>query len=193
MDKVKAFEPELSLIKDVLIKEFAINAIKILPDYFFETPASSTGKYHPAYSLGNGGLLRHSKAAVRIAVELARLEWWHFSDEEVDLALVALMLHDGWKHGEQYGKYSIAEHPTVATFALENNEDLQQKRVITDDQFQTIVSCIKTHMGQWVTHPRTQEVILQKPQTPLQKFVHLSDYIASRKCLTMEFDVPLSR
>jgi len=193
MDKVKAFEPEINLIKNKLIKEFVINAIQTIPNHFFEAAASSTGKYHPAYTLGKGGLLRHTKAAVRIAVELSRLEWWHFSNDEVDLALGALILHDGWKYGEEYSKYSLAEHPTFATFALKNNGDLQQKRIITEEQFQTIVDCIETHTGQWVEHPRTHEIILEKPKTPLQKFVHLADYIASRKCLTMEFDVPLSR
>ena len=101
MDKIKAFEPELSFIKDQLIRQFVENAIEIMPDYFFEVGASSTGKYHPVYSLGEGGLLRHTKSAIRIAIELSRLEWWHFTDEEVDLAIVALVLHDGWKHGKE--------------------------------------------------------------------------------------------
>ena len=44
--------------------------IELLPNYFFEVPASSTGKYHPEFALGDGGLIRHTKVAVRIAYEL---------------------------------------------------------------------------------------------------------------------------
>ena len=44
--------------------------IDSLPDYFFEVAAASTGKYHPKYAQGEGGLVRHTKAAVKIAYEL---------------------------------------------------------------------------------------------------------------------------
>ena len=70
MDKVKCFEDEIKLLKIKKVKDACSKMIELLPDYFFEVPASSTGKYHPEYALGDGGLLRHSKAAARIAYEL---------------------------------------------------------------------------------------------------------------------------
>ena len=69
MDYEKEFEMELSYINDKKIKEALLKVIKLLPDYWFTIPASSTGKYHPEYALGDGGLLRHSKAAMRIGFE----------------------------------------------------------------------------------------------------------------------------
>ena len=68
--KSDVFKTELNYIKDSEIREKAIKAINLLPDYFFEVPASSTGKYHPTFSQGEGGLVRHTKAAVNIANEL---------------------------------------------------------------------------------------------------------------------------
>jgi len=70
MEKVEHFKNELEYIKDPKIREFTEKAIEDMPDYFFEATSSSSGKYHPSYALGNGGLLRHTRAAVRIAVEL---------------------------------------------------------------------------------------------------------------------------
>ena len=64
------FKNEINYIKNDRIKNSLITMINKLPDYFFLVPASSTGKYHPDYALGEGGLLRHTKAAVRIAHEL---------------------------------------------------------------------------------------------------------------------------
>ena len=52
MNKVEEFEVELGYIKDETILEDCRTMIGALPDYFFLVPASSTGKYHPSYSLG---------------------------------------------------------------------------------------------------------------------------------------------
>ena len=70
MEKTKIFEPEIKLIKDERLRNNLEIIINNLPDYFFIVPASSTGKYHPAFSLGEGGLLRHSKVAFRIGLDL---------------------------------------------------------------------------------------------------------------------------
>ena len=67
MMKIDYFKTEIGYIKNLeYVEDFKI-LIGLLPDYFFRVAASSTGKYHPAFSLGEGGLLRHTKAAVRIA------------------------------------------------------------------------------------------------------------------------------
>jgi len=49
------FAEELSLIRTEYIKKFLGYCIDNLPDYFFRVAASSSGKYHPEYALGNGG------------------------------------------------------------------------------------------------------------------------------------------
>lgn len=188
MNKVKEFENELKYIKDESIRKFAEKTIKKLPDYFFEVPASSTGKYHPAYSLGSGGLLRHTRSAIRIAIELFQL--MKFSQEEEDLIIVALMFHDGWKHGESHSKWVLSDHPTVAKYQIEN---IEFDHELSGEQIEFIAGCIHSHMGQWNYDYKTKQEILPKPQSRCQKFVHLADYLASRKCLTMEFDIPVKR
>ena len=51
---------------------------------------------------------------------------------------------------------------------------------------------VLTHMGQWNLNYSTGEIFAPKPQTQEQMFVHLCDYLASRKCLEMNFDIPYS-
>ena len=68
--KQEKFMQEINYIKNEKYRENAKILIEGLPDYFFSVPASSTGKYHPKFSSGDGGLVRHTKAAVRIAYEL---------------------------------------------------------------------------------------------------------------------------
>ena len=68
--KTDCFFEELNYIKDENIKKSTEVMISKIPDYFFKIEAASTGKYHPEYACGEGGLVRHTKAVVRIAVEL---------------------------------------------------------------------------------------------------------------------------
>jgi hypothetical protein len=191
MNKVEAFAQELPYIYNQSIRGFVKNALEIVPDYFFSIPASSTGKYHPSYTHGEGGLVRHTRAAVRIALELFRMEEYNFSSDEKDVILASLILHDGWKNGLNNSSFTVTEHPKVAAFAISNRE------LITaglDDKFVGMIQDnISTHMGQWTKDFKTGQEILTKPTTKMQKFVHLCDYLASRKCLEMNFDVPMAR
>ena len=70
MNKKELFIDEINYLKNDDIKKSVAILIEMLPDYFFHEAASSTGKYHPKYALGDGGLLRHTKAACYIAHEL---------------------------------------------------------------------------------------------------------------------------
>ena len=108
MNKSLKFSKELEYIKSEKIKNACQKMIELLPDYFFEVPASSTGKYHPEYALGEGGLLRHTKAAVRIAYELLNDPCIgdKYTQDEKDLMIMALILHDGLKSGLNHEKYT---------------------------------------------------------------------------------------
>jgi 23S rRNA maturation-related 3'-5' exoribonuclease YhaM len=181
----KYFEEELKYIKDKRIRENLIIMINKLPEYFFEVPASSTGKYHPDFSLGEGGLLRHTKAAVRIAVELFNDSALNnFTQNEKDLIIFAITLHDGLKSGLQKSEYTLFEHPILmSNYIKENKKDL----TLENDELNLICRCIETHMGPWTTNYKGEDV-LSPPKDKYQRFVHMCDYLASRKFLDIKFD-----
>lgn len=180
--KLQHFSTELGFIEREDIRKETENLIGLLPDYFFSVPASSTGKYHPDYALENEGLLRHTQAAVRIAHELLRLEMFNGLSEKKDFIYAALILHDGLKHGKDHSPYSVANHPLLAAnFIVEHCESLEIGEEIAD--------LVATHMGQWNTDYRNGLEIMQKPSTKAQSFVHLCDYLASRKFLEFNFGV----
>ena len=101
MNKVEVFSKELSYIKNKNYIESAKKMIELLPDYFFSIPASSTGKYHPEFAQGDGGLVRHTKVAVRMCYELTNNNsiGYSFTSDEKDLMMIALIMHDGCKSG----------------------------------------------------------------------------------------------
>ena len=179
------FDKELTYIKNERIKRSLITMINKLPEYFFEVPASSTGKYHPNYALGNMGLVRHTKAAVRIAHELLLNESLNnFTNDEKDLIIMALCLHDGLKSGLKKSEYTLFEHPILmANYLIENKDDLE----LTEDEINFVSDAIKTHMGPWTTNYQGEDV-LEPPKSKSQRFVHMCDYLASRKFLEVPFD-----
>jgi len=187
-EKIEAFKLELSLIKDERVREFAQKAIETLPDYFFIMPASTTGKYHPSYAIGDGGLLRHTKAAVAIATDLFVLEEYNFEGNIKDLIIAALILHDGWKKGDGSTQWTVNVHPEFAINELSRTPELFA--ILTSDEVEIITCSIHSHMGKWNTD-RSGNEILPKPKTKYEKFVHLVDYLASRKRLEVNFDIPI--
>ena len=182
MEKVNYFDKEYTYIKDDKIRDDLKQLVNGLPDYFFEVPASSTGKYHPKFALGNGGLLRHTKVAVRIAYELLSNPGLNnFMDREKDLIIVAVLLHDGFKSGLVKENYTRFDHPLLAAQYVSENSALPKEDI------ELIVDMISSHMGIWTTDYNGNEV-LPKPKDKYQRFVHMCDYVASRKFLNVDFD-----
>jgi len=161
------FDEEIDYIEDRKLRKLAKRLVEGMPSYFFDIPASSSGKYHPQYALGEGGLYRHTKAAVRIAISLLNLE--QHAGLPKDHIIIALIVHDAFKQGAERTDRTVTEHPWLSSNYV-RNFDYKNKNDLS-----LIASLIESHMGQWTGD------ILPKPETDAQKFVHLCDYIASRK------------
>lgn len=186
MEKSKYFLKELNYIQENKLKESAMKLIEELPEYFFEVAASSTGKYHPGYALGEGGLLRHTKAAVRFAHELLEDPsiGEKYTPHEKDLMLIGIMVHDGLKQGKIKDTYTKFEHPIlIANLIEEKGEDLG----FSKEDIAFLKAVVSSHMGPWTTNAYSSTV-LPAPKTKYENFVHMCDYLASRKCFSLSFD-----
>ena len=183
--KEDLFIDEYKYIKDKKYVDNLKIMINLLPDYFFEVPASSTGKYHPEFSLGRGGLLRHSKFAAKLAYEMYQDEsiTGVFSDSEKDLMIFAILIHDGLKSGLKKEEYTRFDHPILMANYIRDNKD---KLTLTKGEIEFIATCIETHMGPWITNYKGEEV-LRKPVNKYQKFVHMCDFLASRKFINTKY------
>ena len=183
MDKKEVFNAELNYIKNEKIRNSAETMVSLLPDYFFVEPASSTGKYHPMYATGKAGLVRHTKAAVRIAIELFGI--YKLDDETKDLIVFSLILHDGLKKNIEEERYTRFDHPLLIANYIKDNKD---KLELTDEQIERVSKMISSHMGKWNTNEYNPGIVLPVPKTMEEKFVHMCDYLASRKSIELRFD-----
>jgi len=185
MNKHEVFLKEINYIKDSEYRKNVKILLDLLPDYFYEIPASSTGKYHPSYTLGNGGLVRHTKTVVRIGYELSKNQTigYKFTEREKDLIIIALLLHDGLKHGIDGKKYAF-DHPIIVADFIRENKD---KTTLNDEDIEFIASTIEPHMGEWNIDYFGNE-LLPLPKNRYQRFVHMCDFLASRKFINVDFD-----
>ena len=172
------------------IKEFAGYVKRLIPEYFFSVPASSTGKYHPACDLGEGGLLRHTILVTKELIAITSIESTQqllgLSRRAIDLMIVACMLHDslksGWQEDFEKNKYTKFEHPILAANMVRGMVGF-----LSNDDLNFIAHCIESHMGQW-NDSTYSNVVLQKPSDKYQWLVHLADYLASRRDINYNFD-----
>ena len=186
MNKKDVFKKEYTYITNDRYRENAEKLVELLPDYFFKVAASSTGKYHPLFSLGDGGLVRHTKAAVRIAKELLDNNsiGHKFTSDEKDLLIISIMAHDGLKHGRVEEKYTRFDHPILIGEYIKENKS---KLTLTDEEIDFIVRVTASHMGEWNTNPYSK-VVLPLPKDKYQRFVHMCDFLSSRKFLDVKFE-----
>ena len=98
--------------------------------------------------------------------------------------LCGILVHDGLKHGLVESKYTVFEHPILMADFIRENKD---KLTWNDNQINFIASIIETHMGEWTVDYKGNEV-LKKPSNKYQKFVHMCDFLASRKFLDIKFE-----
>jgi len=199
IDRADLFKEELDVLMNLMLKSrlntdtfalFTMLMLDSLPSYFFHVPASSTGKYHPQCSLGEGGLVRHTKLGMKVATEnFVLTTMFNLSNEAKVMAYIALMFHDGFKHGFNHAPYTDAKHPLFIKQVMndiinkmENLEVFINDTDITDMKaLRGIAEAVSTHMGQWTFDYRSKKKILEEPRTPLELFIHLCDYTASRK------------
>lgn len=176
------FNVELNYIQDERLKENAKIILNHLPAYFYRVQAASTGKYHPKYALGEKGLVRHVKAAICIANNL--FDIYKFDNHTKDIIIISLLIHDGLKHGFEESKYSVFEHPLLISNLLDNIKD---KLSLTEEEILEIKNNVASHMGRFNTN-NYSDIALPIPKTVTEKFVHMCDFLASRKQLQFYFD-----
>lgn len=182
--KSEVFNVELDRFKNENVRRSAEIILNMLPDYFYEVPASSSGKYHPYFDLGEEGLVRHTKATMIFLEAMFRNELFGIYDDYTkDLIRMAMILHDGLKNGPIDCGHTVCDHSIIMSeFVLDNKEIL----LISEEDANFVSRLILTHGGPWNTD-REGNIIMPKPETQAEILVHLCDYVASREFVGIFF------
>lgn len=182
-DKLKMFINEIGDIKDADLKVLATELIANADDYFFMVAASSSGKYHPPFDLGEGGLVRHTRCVAFVAKSLA--ESFCFSEYDTDCLIVAALAHDIKKQGNGETGHTMWDHPMYALSYVHEIYEKTKSNVPLDVIFK-IEKAVSAHMGKWGNYPQFTKGNdpLPMPETEFDKVLQAADYLASRKEFT---------
>lgn len=182
MKKSEHFEREINLIMDENLRSIVRRYLdELVPDYFWTDGASSSGKYHPAFAQGIGGLVRHTKAVVMFAEELLRMSSYAFmKDNYKDYVIAACIVHDTIKFGftNELDKTMYKDHAKNAAIAFKNF--CKECGALYPNPSEFMLNAVSAHMGQWSTDKD------DRPFTNVDRCVHLADYMASRSFI----DIP---
>lgn len=172
--RLELFNRELSYISDPELKEFCERLLADADDYFFTVPASSSGKYHPSFALGDGGLVRHTKAVAYFVNEFIRpeMEFGTINRRDADILIVAAIAHDIKKQGDGLEGHTVKEHPLLASKYIKHVYDEYEWETIRARDIDSMRQIVESHMGPW------QSPI---PETRKQLILFYADYIASRR------------
>ena len=166
---------EVAQIDDYNIREFVKMTLDTVDPIHRIKPASSTGKYHPKYASGEGGLIRHIKVTVRNVIELIRAT--PAVESEKDELIAAAILHDMWKYPEgRDHEFTAFDHPALGG------------QWCKDHGFDTIGRLIAAHQGIWTTSRQMPGFENEQPRKFDEWILHFADYFASRAYFACDFD-----
>ena len=158
------FKQQLSLISDGGKRSKVEDLLRKASVRNVSEPASSTGKYHPDFARGEYGLSRHVKAVVAFVSDICTA----FPDLDRDSMIIAALMHDIVKY-EGEDKYTTKDHARKASDMLRDAGLDPESRMVA------------SHMGSFDKNAPS-------PKEFDERMLHLADYLASRKYISMDFD-----
>jgi hypothetical protein len=160
--------PEIDAIYDEKLRQGVIRTFtKGCPDYFWERPSSSSGKYHSVDERGAHGNWIHTKRVFA--------EYCNISESWVELGVItphqkeegkaAALIHDMMKYGwpSEQNDHTVNNHDEVAAEVAMHIGEMPGD----------VVRLIATHMGPWASGP--------EPETTQELLLHTADKSAARE------------
>lgn len=171
-------------IEDQRLREYTEAAVSRLDPAFWHAAASATGKYHPAYDQGSGGLVCHTVMCAIYALSgIRRYGVPHLCD----VLLCSALLHDAWKNGEPWGRYTTKDHG--ATAARHMVEDWLVGFEDVESQIAIAAYAVYHHMGVW-SEPQGLDPFEFRPENDAQRdyaaaalILQEADYYSTRRFL----------
>lgn len=168
--------PLVTNIQSEHVRRETIKLTKQAPAYFWEVPASKS--HHPEPCQQRHGLWLHTLMVAQAVEDLAwtYLERDLITEEELDYARSAALLHDQYKEGDPMGNPdggSVSDHDLLQAGFVRNTALPEE-----------VADAIAHHMGPSYDGP------VPEPGG-LNDFVHMADYCASREGWRIRVDAEL--
>ena len=183
--KVAVFQPYLDKFETEEMRLYCADMIKQIPDYIFEMPSSTSGKYHnKTQCLPHGQIYHIIMFAEIMNYRLAlkgNQEKFKFPVQR-DAMRCTPIFHDALKCGLNGSTFSVHEHPMLAGQWV---RDTKVEHDIDDKIKEAIARMVERHSGEWTTSKKSS-IVLPEPENAMELFVHECDYLSSRSNIDMQ-------
>ena len=186
---LKAFEAETAKIKNEDIRNAVKQLLNKCNDKNVIGAASSSGKYHPQFSLGEGGLIRHTKAVCHFTERFLSM-MPQYDGDEWDIPYSAAILHDMCKYTDK--EHTNIDHPLLMGNMIRDyaNEKFSGFDDIIEQNYAKLIAiadCVKSHMSRWDKDKNGNKI--GEPPTKMPHYiVAMADMAAASRHIQIQFD-----
>jgi len=199
LKKAEQIKKLIWLIEDDDLRSFTYFILSQSHPTFWEIPSSSSGKYHPDWENGEGGLIRHIRAVMAFAMSALRRYGYSYetvsdADENAkvrDILAFAVLTHDWGKNGhpaKNWGKYTTKTHGEDASKIIK--EEMLPKfikffpeiknREELEDMVNKACFAVEHHYGVW---SKAKFKPTDERLTDIARILQEADYYSSRKVI----------
>ena len=183
--KVAVFKPLLDKFETEEMRLYCQDMIQQIPDYIFDMPSSTSGKYHNATQCLPHGQIYHIIMFAEILNYLLSLKCNQEkfkSAQQRDAMRCVPIFHDALKCGLNGGQYTVHEHPMIAGAWV---REAQIENNIDDRAKEAIARMCERHSGEWTTSKKSK-VVLPEPENEMERMIHMCDILSSRNNIDMQ-------
>lgn len=180
--KIAVFQPYLAQFETEEMRLYCQDMIKLIPDYIFDIPSSTSGKFHNATQCQRHGQIYHIIMFEEILNYLLALKCNQEkfkSPRQRDAMRCVAFFHDAHKtNGTQF---TVHDHPMIAgawvrETLVEHDIDHAAK--------EAIARMVERHSGEFTSSKRSS-VILPEPENEMERMIHMCDILSSRSNIDM--------
>lgn len=195
--------PELR-IKDKLILKWVDDCLKVVPSYFWEIPASTSGRYHNKKDCCQGGIIKHTRRMLVLINGTDLNDYnglgsvFNINCEESDMLQAAVVLHDSFRCGK-FGQER--KHDNTGEISSDSMHPLYPREVFKKrygidvrNKYDMILQLVEGHYGVFSpipqVYPSNWDNLNRLEQ--LKVFMHTLDMISSRTYIDIPLDDEVS-
>ena len=182
--KIAVFRPLLDKFETEEMRLYCEDMIEQIPDYIFEMPSSTSGKYHNATQCLPHGQIYHIIMFAEIMnyrLALKGNQEKFKSPTQRDAMRCTPIFHDALKCGTSGSTFSVHDHPMLAGQWV---REAKVEHDIDERVKDAIARMCERHSGEW-TSSKKSKIVLPEPENAMELFVHECDYLSSRNNIDM--------
>ena len=189
--KVAVFQPYLEKFETEEMRLYCTDMVQRIPDYIFDMPSSTSGKFHNKTQCQPHGQIYHILMFVEILNYILDLKYSKEkfkSPTQRDAMRCVPIFHDALKLGLNGSQYTVFDHPMLAGQWV---RETHVEHDIDDKIKEAIARMCERHSGEFTTSKKSK-IVLPEPENDMEWLIHVCVILSSRSNIDMEIPLYLS-